>query len=300
MEFGWQFLCSDIDIESLQFARMNISKNKLLADNLQLVHVPSCESLQLRLSLFLIKFDQIPSKNKSNKRKFASVADDRDDEEVSDTIHAQANLISYSVDNQSLDIDSHLDVTAHSIPATLSVYLKSLYQTCGIDKSICFGPILHALQASDHKGRRDDIDAWISEFTSTKSHQSHSPSQSGSYRDHLDTHEEIKLNQQEDKILPPSGLNRHQPQDTCYNPILSATMCNPPFYDRDEDIQSNNRTINTGSLNEIRTIGGEINFITAMIADSLIIKERYPLRLLYYLLYVLRCMQLGSFGIRPC
>ena len=83
---------------------------------------------------------------------------------------------------------------------------------------------------------------------------------------------------------------------------LTAIMTNPPFYDLYEEVKkhgfglyllsgcslrrmhlyvrcvvqifANQRTVCTGSINEMRTVGGEIAFVCAIIADSLIIRDR--------------------------
>jgi len=40
-------------------------------------------------------------------------------------------------------------------------------------------------------------------------------------------------------------------------------------------IQVNERTVCTGSTSEMRTLGGEVAFISAIIYDSLMLKDRY-------------------------
>lgn len=54
--------------------------------------------------------------------------------------------------------------------------------------------------------------------------------------------------------------------------FFSAVMCNPPFYDVDEVILENRRTVCTGSNTEMRTTGGEVAFIIGFIADSLVLQ----------------------------
>jgi 23S rRNA A1618 N6-methylase RlmF len=62
-----------------------------------------------------------------------------------------------------------------------------------------------------------------------------------------------------------------------YQPILTAVMTNPPFYDLLEAVQENEHSHCTGNNVEMKTIGGEVAFITAMIIDSLLLRERYAL-----------------------
>jgi 23S rRNA A1618 N6-methylase RlmF len=53
--------------------------------------------------------------------------------------------------------------------------------------------------------------------------------------------------------------------------ILSAVMTNPPFYDLEEPIVTNNHSVCTGTEGEMRTLGGEQSFLAAMVVDSLIL-----------------------------
>jgi 23S rRNA A1618 N6-methylase RlmF len=55
--------------------------------------------------------------------------------------------------------------------------------------------------------------------------------------------------------------------------LLHSTMCNPPFYDLNENISKNPKTVCSGSNSEMRTLGGEVSFVYAMIADSLILRS---------------------------
>jgi hypothetical protein len=57
-------------------------------------------------------------------------------------------------------------------------------------------------------------------------------------------------------------------------PLLDASMCNPPFYCLDELIEANDRTACTGNETEMRTVGGEVTFVAAQIADSIVLKDR--------------------------
>ncbi|KAL1404071.1 hypothetical protein pipiens_019079 [Culex pipiens pipiens] len=57
-------------------------------------------------------------------------------------------------------------------------------------------------------------------------------------------------------------------------------MCNPPFYEQDQEVE--NRTghrpepsaVSTGSMDELRTEGGELRFVEKIIDESLELKER--------------------------
>ena len=62
-----------------------------------------------------------------------------------------------------------------------------------------------------------------------------------------------------------------QQHDDSATLLLSAVMCNPPFYDTDEHIAENPRTVCTGKPSEMRTPGGEVAFVLALIMDSLVV-----------------------------
>jgi len=51
-------------------------------------------------------------------------------------------------------------------------------------------------------------------------------------------------------------------------------MCNPPFFSDIEDTGKNEKTVCTGTSNELVTEGGEFAFISPMISDSLILKQQ--------------------------
>ena len=55
---------------------------------------------------------------------------------------------------------------------------------------------------------------------------------------------------------------------------ITAIMTNPPFYSELDRIERNPRTICTGNENEMMTTGGEVAFVGAIIADSLMYKEK--------------------------
>ena len=59
------------------------------------------------------------------------------------------------------------------------------------------------------------------------------------------------------------------------DPLITACMTNPPFYNTDEDIIGYDNTICTASNVEKFTEGGELAFLTAIIADSLVLRNRY-------------------------
>lgn len=56
------------------------------------------------------------------------------------------------------------------------------------------------------------------------------------------------------------------------SPVLAAVMTNPPFYDLSEPIQPNNHSVCTGSTTEMRTTGGEVAFLAAMVLDSIVLR----------------------------
>ena len=57
--------------------------------------------------------------------------------------------------------------------------------------------------------------------------------------------------------------------------LITACMTNPPFYNTDEDIIGYDNTICTASNVEKFTEGGELAFLTAIIADSFVLQNRY-------------------------
>ena len=56
-------------------------------------------------------------------------------------------------------------------------------------------------------------------------------------------------------------------------PTITACMTNPPFYNIDEIVHANPNTICTGSHVEMRTVGGEIAFLLAILFDSVILRH---------------------------
>ena len=54
---------------------------------------------------------------------------------------------------------------------------------------------------------------------------------------------------------------------------IDAVLTNPPFYTEDEVIERNPRTICTGSPLEMATVGGEVAFVGAIVADSLALRN---------------------------
>jgi len=88
------------------------------------------------------------------------------------------------------------------------------------------------------------------------------------------------------------------------NRVLDVVMTNPPFYNADEQvmcylffvaafgcikckcsqlaalilqIQASERTVCTGSTSEMRTLGGEVAFVAAIVYDSLLLRDRCEL-----------------------
>eukprot|EP01080_Neovahlkampfia_damariscottae_P009629 gene9629-1833_t len=79
---------------------------------------------------------------------------------------------------------------------------------------------------------------------------------------------EIKIIQVDDETLI---LNNVIPNDEKFD----FCMCNPPFFsDEIESIRNNPKTICTGNKNELMTEGGELNFISKIIEDSLVLKNQ--------------------------
>lgn len=112
----------------------------------------------------------------------------------------------------------------------------------------------------------------------------------------LRKHDDIDIDQPEESMLPlkkkrgedneetdaktnvptsSCSLTNSQPQLSKFKTLISAVMTNPPFYDNEEIIHENEETSCSGNSAEMRTNGGEVAFITAMILDSLVLRERY-------------------------
>lgn len=56
--------------------------------------------------------------------------------------------------------------------------------------------------------------------------------------------------------------------------LYAAVMTNPPFYDVNEAVQPSHRTACTGAAHEMSTPGGEVAFVGALLADSLVLRRR--------------------------
>jgi 23S rRNA A1618 N6-methylase RlmF len=57
--------------------------------------------------------------------------------------------------------------------------------------------------------------------------------------------------------------------------IFDFCMCNPPFFSNELESERNNpKTICTGNKNELMTEGGELQFISQIITDSLLLKNQ--------------------------
>lgn len=78
--------------------------------------------------------------------------------------------------------------------------------------------------------------------------------------------EDDAMIEEEADVLPLTDSDSNR-----FTPLFSAVMVNPPFYDLEEleDV-----TEEAGSKEEMRTVGGEVAFVAAMIGDSLVLRER--------------------------
>ena len=56
--------------------------------------------------------------------------------------------------------------------------------------------------------------------------------------------------------------------------LYSVVMTNPPFYDVGEAVAPSPLTVCTGAVHEAATPGGEVAFVAAMLADSLVLRRR--------------------------
>lgn len=51
-------------------------------------------------------------------------------------------------------------------------------------------------------------------------------------------------------------------------------MCNPPFFDTDEEVEANPHTVCTATEGELFTEGGEAAFLTQMVAESVVLQTQ--------------------------
>ena len=56
------------------------------------------------------------------------------------------------------------------------------------------------------------------------------------------------------------------------SPLYSACLTNPPFYHPTDLIRPSHRTVCTSTINESTTTGGEVAFVAAILADSLVLR----------------------------
>jgi len=66
----------------------------------------------------------------------------------------------------------------------------------------------------------------------------------------------------------------HADSEVSKHSLIHAVVTNPPFYTAEEVIERNPRTVCTGSLVEMVTRGGEVAFVGAIVADSLILRDK--------------------------
>jgi 23S rRNA A1618 N6-methylase RlmF len=196
--FQWDFIGTDVDSDAVAHCESNLYRNPTFKDHVGVVHVPTSEGLQLRIST-----EYLPS------------------------LHTVQD-----------DSNQQRDAAAASAP--------SLAYCCS-DGSNLRGPILTAFHTMQQGSQLSTADA-----------------------------------------RAVSGMER----------TITATMCNPPFYDLEEPVRSSSHhaccdallhvnasrcalqiqpaehTVCVGSHSEMRTLGGEVAFVCAMIADSLQLRDR--------------------------
>jgi len=70
---------------------------------------------------------------------------------------------------------------------------------------------------------------------------------------------------------PSPCVTQPAPQDDV---LYSVVMTNPPFYDVGEAVAPSPLTVCTGAAHEVATPGGEVAFVAAMLADTLVLRRR--------------------------
>jgi len=71
----------------------------------------------------------------------------------------------------------------------------------------------------------------------------------------------------------PAASSAGSPSFFSPQPLFTAVMTNPPFYDLHESIEPNEHTICTGSNTEMTTRGGEVCFLASILMDSIVLKH---------------------------
>ncbi|RDW69312.1 hypothetical protein BP6252_08332 [Coleophoma cylindrospora] len=162
--------------------------------------------------------------------------------------------------NYILWVQALLDCTSHTYTDTYDPERQVLGLDVGTGAS-CIYPLLGCAQRPNWRFAGTDIDDKSLKYAQ----------------------ENIQLNNLDGrvKLLKTSASGHLLPLDRLGFENIDFTMCNPPFYESNAEMlalaQSKQRPPNsacTGSANEMVTPGGEVAFITKMISESLLLRDR--------------------------
>ncbi|PVH88060.1 DUF890 domain protein [Cadophora sp. DSE1049] len=162
--------------------------------------------------------------------------------------------------NYILWIQSLLDSTSDSYRDTYDVEREVLGLDIGTGAS-CIYPLLGCAQRPKWRFAATDIDEKSLQFAKQNVQDNG-----------LQSRIKLLQSQPEEPLLPLDKMGFES---------IDFSMCNPPFYTSTSEMLSSAAlkqrppfTACTGSANEMVTLGGEVSFITRMIDESLILKDR--------------------------
>eukprot|EP01039_Chlorochromonas_danica_P004098 gene4098-4486_t len=266
---NWQFSGSDVNPTALRHATENVQANPRLAHHINLLPaVPPSHSLQCALSHYI----QI-------------VVNRRDRSKTSrDSLEGDV-VMEEEEDNDVMEQEQEEE---GSIPTTLLNYLTCYGEREGgggvewLMKEQQRGPIRMAMAAMNEIIAHRLVDVEHLHFTRLlREHQrrkrASTEERPGKRRGQdLHYHDDEEEEQEEEEEELPN-----------YTPLITAVMTNPPFYDIHESIDSKivmEEEVEgiaggggggqqlPGTLEEMRTTGGELSFLTAFIVDSLLLR----------------------------
>ncbi|TVY88996.1 U6 small nuclear RNA (adenine-(43)-N(6))-methyltransferase [Lachnellula willkommii] len=159
--------------------------------------------------------------------------------------------------NYLLWIQGLLDTTSDSYADTYDPEREVLGLDIGTGAS-CIYPMLGCAQRPNWRFAGTDIDEKSMQFAKTNVQQNG-----------LQNRIKLLQTQKSDPLLPLDIMN------------IDFSMCNPPFYESKADMLTSAATKQrppftacTGSESEMVTLGGEVQFVSRMITESLVLKDR--------------------------
>lgn len=238
--FGWNFIASEPDPESIAWANKSLIKNSTLNDGIVLVHVNKTEMFQkLLVEKFIrIHFQSFEKKFHENKNKQYSCTSDL-------TNHTNQNNCKHIEDitDNSVKFETIKDVLIHHY---------SDHQADG--RTLLHGPIIEALVKVN-----EDFAKIIKSHQKNFLHRIQYDELLGSEipSDSLENKSKQEQNDKNESIVK---KRKYSPLYECDASALQVdmVMCNPPFYDTCETIMACERSSCSGSDSEMRTAGGEV------------------------------------------